>query len=406
MPAASQRSVVDRIERFNDDRDPRGLRLKYRAMRKGPFSFFRGTCHLFYEDWPARSELNHAPLAWLCGDLHLENFGTFKGDNRLAYFDANDFDEAALAPCTWDVTRLVTSAFVGAKDLRWSSIETHKLGRLLLHAYYDTLAQGYCRWVERETATGLVQRLLKGLRKRTRKELLVKFTTRRGSTRCFRYGKRTRRADESERKKVKDFMGAFAAEQPNPAFFRVRDVAHHIAGTGSLGVERYVVLVEGKGSPDHNALLDVKAAARSALEPYLTVPQPVWRSAAERIVSVEQRLQAASPALLQAVEIAGTAFVLRALQPIEDRLNLKVSKGHVCPLQKAVQTIGQVAAWAHLRGSGRQGAAVADELIAFGTQRRFERQVLRYAETYHHRVIRDWQAFRQARVAGGGGNAA
>ena len=27
------------------------------------------------------------PISWLCGDLHLENFGSFNRDNRLVYFD-------------------------------------------------------------------------------------------------------------------------------------------------------------------------------------------------------------------------------------------------------------------------------------------------------------------------------
>ena len=107
-------SVAERIRRFNAGRDPERLRLKYKAMHKDPFAFLRGTCHLFYEDWPARSPLNDAPLAWICGDLHLENFGTFKGDNGLEYFDLNDFDEAILAPCTWDITRLVTDKIVAA----------------------------------------------------------------------------------------------------------------------------------------------------------------------------------------------------------------------------------------------------------------------------------------------------
>lgn len=72
-------SVAERIRHFNNGRDAKRLKLKYKAMRKGPFPFFRGTCHLFYEDWPTEAPLNHAPLAWLCGDLHLENFGTYKG---------------------------------------------------------------------------------------------------------------------------------------------------------------------------------------------------------------------------------------------------------------------------------------------------------------------------------------
>jgi len=92
-------SVAGRIVRFNDGRDPERLRLKYRAMAKSAFAFFRGTCHLFWEDWAGGGILDRAPVAWACGDLHFENFGAFKGDNRLDYFDLNDFDESALAPC-------------------------------------------------------------------------------------------------------------------------------------------------------------------------------------------------------------------------------------------------------------------------------------------------------------------
>jgi uncharacterized protein (DUF2252 family) len=49
----------------------------------------------------------------------------------------------------------------------------------------------------------------------------------------------------------------------------VLDIGRRIAGTGSLGVERYVVLVEGKGSPDRNYLLDIKEAKPSAMAPHL-----------------------------------------------------------------------------------------------------------------------------------------
>ncbi|MFM6271696.1 MAG: DUF2252 family protein, partial [Dolichospermum sp.] len=74
-----------------------------------PFYFFRGTCHLFYEDLSENSGMNLAPLTWICGDLHLENFGSYKGNNRLVYFDINDFDEAVIAPCTWEIVRFITS---------------------------------------------------------------------------------------------------------------------------------------------------------------------------------------------------------------------------------------------------------------------------------------------------------
>src|SRR5712671_315 len=59
--------------------------------------------------------LDDAPLVWVCGDLHLENFGSFHGDDGRANFDVNDFDEAALAPASWDLARLLTSLHLAEK---------------------------------------------------------------------------------------------------------------------------------------------------------------------------------------------------------------------------------------------------------------------------------------------------
>jgi uncharacterized protein (DUF2252 family) len=120
-------TVVERIQAFNQGRDEQLLPLKYKKMRKDVFAFFRGTCHLFYEDWPAISSMNDAPAVWLCGDAHLQNFGAYKGDNRLVYFDINDFDESVLAPCTWDLARFLTSLFVSASTLRMDEGEARML---------------------------------------------------------------------------------------------------------------------------------------------------------------------------------------------------------------------------------------------------------------------------------------
>ena len=66
-------------------------------------------------------------------------------------------------------------------------------------------------------------------------------------------------------------------QQPNPGFFHPLDAARRIAGTGSLGIARYVILVEGHGSPNLNYLLDLKAAIPSSLQPYLKHKQPsIW----------------------------------------------------------------------------------------------------------------------------------
>ena len=75
--------VPERIRLFNRGRHAQLRQMKYDKMRVSAFIFLRGTCHLFYENWPTGSALNKAPRVWLCGDMHLENFGSYKSDNRL-----------------------------------------------------------------------------------------------------------------------------------------------------------------------------------------------------------------------------------------------------------------------------------------------------------------------------------
>ncbi len=136
----SNRNIRDRIYQFNlsQPRDPDLLKAKYQYMREeeeNPFIFFRSTCHLFYEDLPIKSWFKKAPLVWICGDLHVENFGNYKADNRHVYFDINDFDEAVLAPCTWEIARLLTSIFVSTETYSVGLQVAEKLCQKFLNSY-------------------------------------------------------------------------------------------------------------------------------------------------------------------------------------------------------------------------------------------------------------------------------
>ena len=195
---------LQRITTSHYGRDPERLRRKYAAMREDAFAFLRGTCHLFYEDWPHLSPLNDAPRTWICGDLHLENFGSYKGDNRLTYFDLSDFDESVLAPCTWDVARFLTSVLVGAHTLQIESRLALALCTVFLQAYATALADGKARWVERATARGMVKDLLQGLRKRRRADFLDSRTKRQGRKRRLRLdGKRALPVDDQQAKNTR-----------------------------------------------------------------------------------------------------------------------------------------------------------------------------------------------------------
>ena len=389
-----QPDVAEIIGRFNAGRDPERLALKYRAMRTNAFVFLRGTCHLFYARLPQDPLLRDAPAAWACGDLHLQNYGSYKGDNRLVYFDMNDFDEAALAPCTWDPLRLLTSTLVGAQTIGVNGVEAVALCHCFVDAYAVALAEGKSRWLERETATGMIGDLLGGLGGRSRKDYLDSRTVLKGKRRQLKCdGRKALPAGDEQRQKVAEFVGRATAGEPRPEFFRVLDVARRIAGTGSLGVERYVILVEGKGSPDQNYLLDLKQALPSCLVPHLPIRQPDWKNDAERVVAVQRRVQAVSQAFLRPVTLGGAAYIFRGLQPSEDRVDLALWQGRLRRLEDTLADLGRILAWGQLRASGRQGSASADELMAFGGNPAWPSGLVELARQMAAKVAADWKGF-------------
>lgn len=389
--------VARTIRDFNAGRDPERLQMKYAAMRDNPFAFLRGTCHLFYDRLPKLMGTGGAPVVWACGDLHLENFGSFKGDNRLVYFDINDFDEAALAPASWDLVRFVTSILVAADGLSATRAQALAMCERFVDSYASALALGKARWAERETTRGLVRELFDGLKGRQRADFLDKRTERKGKQRVLRVdGVKALAPTARQRAKVTEFMQAFAEKQPDPDFYKPLDVARRIAGTGSLGMERYVILVKGKGSSDGNYLLDLKRTPTSSLVRHLKHAQPAWKSEAHRVVELQRRMQAVPVAFLKPVLLNKHAAVLRDLQPSEDRVSLNRSRKNLDEIHDVVTTMAGIVASAHLRSTGRQGSIIADELIAFGRQKKWRKDLLESARVCETQVKKDWRSYREA----------
>lgn len=402
-PAAAA-EVVAAIRATNAGRDPERLTMKYAKMAQSPFIFLRGACHLFYAALPDSPALRQAPLAWTCGDLHFENFGSYKGDNRLVYFDINDYDEAALAPATWDLLRLLTSIRSGADELHISPGEALTVSQSCLAAYRQALRHGKPLWVEAETASGLIKTLFDTLQTTKRRDFLDKRTTLKAGQRSLKLdGVKALPASTEQKKRVTRFLQTFAAMQPVPEFFEVLDIGRRIAGTGSLGVERYVILVAGKGSPDNNYLLDLKEARPSAQMPALArlgIRQPAWPDEANRVVAVQKRMQAIDHAFLHAATLDGLPCILRGLQATEDRVAIGEWGKKLERLQDVVACMGKILAWDQLRASGRSGSASADELIAFASRDDWDAELLAAAETMNRLTEQQWQAFTEARKDG------
>ncbi len=391
-----------RLAAYHAGRDPELVARKYAAMAASPFAFYRGSCQLFFDAWPAHHALDRTPAVWGCGDLHFENFGSYKSDNRLVYFDLNDFDEAALVPAAWEVTRFAASVLVGAAAIGVSGADAVRLANSYLDAYAAALATGKARWVERETATGRTRALLDAVRARKRRKLLGRRTTGSGQRRRLLIdGVKTLPATRAQGALVRRLLRDAARALGEPQFFRVLDVARRVAGTGSLGLTRWVVLVAGRGGADGQYLLDLKEARPSAPASRSPYRQPTWPNQAARIAAVQQRVQVVAPALLHALRNGTGSFVLRELQPTADRLQLEEWRGDLADLGGAMTTMAELTAWGQLRASGRDGSAMADSLIAFAQSRGWRRAALMMAKRVAAMTMREWRAFGDARHAAG-----
>ncbi len=362
---------IDLIVQVNRGRSAQLLQRKFDAMAEDRFVFLRATAMLGHRavDFAA---LPTAPLGWVCGDLHLQNFGCFRGLNRLVYFDLNDFDEAARLPVSVDLLRFLGSIYSAAPGIAMERTAASAMVQLALGAYAAALVRGKAFWLERETATGAIGALLTQASSRKRRSLLGARTIVIGSRRQVKVdGVRYLPVPGGAaiRAHIGNALEELARHFGNREFFELRDVAFRVAGMGSLGVPRYVALVRGKGDPDRNALIDFKkavpSAAANALPKY---EQPRWSNEAARVVGVQDICQAASPAYLSAMNLGNTAFVVRELQPVEDRMALAPLVQRINRLDDTLQSMARLTAYAQLRSAGRTGAAAVDDLIAFGHQ--------------------------------------
>jgi uncharacterized protein (DUF2252 family) len=387
-------TITRQILAQNAGRDLDRLNLKLGQLRKDAFAFFRGTNSLFLEFLSRTHPLFRAPRVLICGDLHLENFGAFKGDNRLCYFDVNDFDESCLAPFTLDIVRFVASIKVAAPGLGMSRTQAQDLVLAFLRAYGQCISDGKPRWIERSLAQGVFRALLRRAMSRTRSELLARFTKIKAGNRRIRIdGPRALAVDSAERSRLRKFLAQFAAPGLRKSFFKFLDAARRIAGNGSLGLPRYILLIHGRESPEQNFALDLKLAAPSAVAQWLAAKQPDWPSEALRVVAIQRIVQAVSPALLHAVTFDRRPFVLKELQPSIDRLDLTQWRHKPRRLLQAVEGMGHVTAWAHLRGCGHYGADSAETLRAFAVSSRWQAGAERLAEAAAQRIQRAWKLY-------------
>jgi hypothetical protein len=210
--------------RLGDEFIEKGLARKHEKMRKDAFTFLRATYWRWAETvlavCPAAAD---APPVLAVGDVHLENFGTWRdADGRLAW-GVNDFDEAAEMPYVLDLIRLATSALLAAPD---SGVAPAVICRALLRGYRNSLEAPRPLILDRDF--GWLRELV-AVSERQRAKFWDKIGQAPAEPIPARYRK------------------AIAAAMPEPRL--ALTTARRTAGSGSLGRPRWIGIADWRGAP-------------------------------------------------------------------------------------------------------------------------------------------------------------
>jgi uncharacterized protein (DUF2252 family) len=245
------------------------LRLKHERMAESAFVFLRGTFYRWIQEWPRLCpSLLGAPRVLSVGDLHVENFGTWRDVEGRLVWGVNDVDEACVLPYTQDLVRLTTSALLAARE-----------GHLHLSttAVASVILNGYRAGLKRKGRAFLLAESSRWLRTIATSDL-------RDPTEFWGKLAALRRAPRTAAPPHRELKAAL----PDPRLsYRV---VRRVAGVGSLGRPRFVAVANWHGGfvareakawvPSASAWAKGKASARplgvTLLSRAVRVPDPFF----------------------------------------------------------------------------------------------------------------------------------
>ena len=267
------------------------LRRKHQAMTEDVFPFLRATFYRWMQLWPeVCPDASRAPRVLAVGDLHVENFGTWRDVEGRLVWGINDFDEAYELSYTIDLVRLAASAHIAIRESRLA-IAAKDACQAILDGYRKALETGGAPYVLAEEHAWL-RHMVTGILRDP-----VQYWEKLDSLPALKG-----RAPKSARRAIERMM---------PEEELGYRIVHRVAGLGSLGRERYVGIALCHGA---RVAREAKALAPSAC---------VWaldRKASERI-HYQEALNRAVRDIDPFVRLRGS-WIVRRLAPDCSRVEL------------------------------------------------------------------------------------
>jgi hypothetical protein len=206
---------------------PEDLAAKHERMAAEVFPFLRATYYRWAQLFPHRcKELSRAPQVLAVGDLHVENFGTWRDAEGRLVWGINDFDETWRLPYAHDLVRLATSAHLAIEDGHL---------KLSVREACESLLGGYREGLEASGRPFVLAEHAKALREMATARLADP----------HRFWEKLDSLPTWKGPVSPRVVKALSGMLPEPDL--PRRLVHRVAGLGSLGRQRFVALADWRG---------------------------------------------------------------------------------------------------------------------------------------------------------------
>ncbi len=340
-PGLRPRDALAVVTGQNSERVAELVPIRMARMAASPWTYYRGAAAVMAADLATGA---HTGIeVQLCGDAHVLNFGLWATPERQLSFDLRDFDETLRGPFEWDVKRYLASLVVLARDNALPDRVALDAVRVASQAYRSQIA-AYAGageldiWYDVITA----DRLLDLFRPEERERVSARLARRAEKRTSAGAARKLTEVIDGRLHIVEDPpVRVHLSEVVHPGVdpfevavrtlqayhdslpyerrylldrFTLVDVVRQIVGVGSVGMQVYLALFQGRNGTDP-LFLQVKQAGPSVYEQFLAPsPQP---SHGQRVISGKRVIQAASDIFLGWTTVSGFDFYVRQFRDMK-----------------------------------------------------------------------------------------
>jgi uncharacterized protein (DUF2252 family) len=400
------------ISAQNETRLPELLPIRHARMAESPWSYFRGAAAVMAADLASRADTGLT--VQLGGDAHILNFGIWATPERRLSFDLRDFDETLPGPFEWDVSRLVASIVVLARETGLKASDAEQAVARCLQTYRDRIghfaqARQLDIWYDLISAEHFVALFAPAEQEQVSSHIERKATRRTSAGAARKLTERVRgqlriiedpplrvRLHANEPALADEVFEAYRASLPEYRRhlldrFSFVDAARQVVGVGSVGMRVFLILLEGRDDTDP-LFLQIKQADSSVYEAHRGPSH--HQNHGERVVVGKRLIQSATDIFAGHTSVAGHDFYVRQFRDMKVIPNGAL----IAPrLAQFATACGKALARAH----ARTGDPIA--IAAYiGRGRRFDEALTEFAVNYADQTARDHRQLSD--TAGGSGS--